>query len=247
MKKILLTALLVSVYAFSQKSSLLYDQHFIKADDIEAYDKLIEEKFLPYNQARKDNGDIVEFSVWKVIHNPSEDFTHMVTFIYDMDNKDVVDEDFDPLKEINTSEEDWRRFQKEANQVRTLVYRHKWNNLKSISKKDIDLPANIMVLNFMKLKDDKWGSYEQAEVNGTKSISKNSPRVGWTFHRRLDNYGTDIYYTHTTIDWFNSYPDFIRINMGGVSTSDIGEKGIAMNKLRDLRRRVILYKAYQSK
>jgi hypothetical protein len=34
--------------------------------------------------------------------------------------------------------------------------------------------------------------------------------------------------------------------MGGVSTSDIGEEGIEMNKLRDLRRRVVLYKAYQS-
>ena len=246
MKKIFLAALLITANAFAQKSSLLYDQHFIKAEDVEAYDKLIEEKFLPYNQVRKDNGNIVEFTVWKVIHNPSEDFTHMVTFIYDMENEDIVDKDLDPLKKINTSEEDWRRFQESADEVRSLVYRHKWNNLKSVSRKDIDLPANIMVLNFMKLKDDKWGSYEQAEVNATKSISKNSPRVGWTFHRRLDNYGTDIYYTHTTIDWFNSYPDFIRTNMGGVSTSDIGEEGIVMNKLRDLRRRVVLYKAYQS-
>ena len=114
MKKIFLATLLITANAFAQKNSLLYDQHFIKAEDVEAYDKLIEEKFLPFNQVRKDNGNIVEFTVWKVIHNPSEDFTHMVTFIYDMENEDVVDKDLDPLKKINTSEEDWRRFQESA-------------------------------------------------------------------------------------------------------------------------------------
>ena len=85
---------------------------------------------------RKDNGNIVEFTVKvKVIHNPSEDFTRMVTFIYDMEeNEDVVDKDLDPLKKINTKEEDWRRFQESADEV-SLVYRHKWNNLKSVSRK----------------------------------------------------------------------------------------------------------------
>ena len=62
MKKIFLATLLITANAFAQKNSLLYDQHFIKAEDVEAYDKLIEEKFLPFNQVRKDNGNIVEFT-----------------------------------------------------------------------------------------------------------------------------------------------------------------------------------------
>jgi hypothetical protein len=127
------------------------------------------------------------------------------------------------------------------------VYRHKWNNLKSVSKKGVDLPSNIMVLNFMKLKNDKYGSYEQAEVKLNKSISSNSPREGWTLHRRLDNYGTDTYYSHTTIDWYDNYLDFIKTGMGGVAQSDPDKESVNMNNLRDLKQRVIMYKAFQSK
>ena len=181
-----------------------------------------------------------------MIHNPDEDFTHMVTFIYDI-SKENSNDDFNALKEINTSEKDWERFQNDASNIRKLVYRHKWNNLKSISKKGVDLPSNIMVLNFMKLKNDKYGSYEQAEVKLNKSISSNSPREGWTLHRRLDNYGTDTYYSHTTIDWYDNYLDFIKTGMGGVAQSDPDKESVNMNNLRDLKQRVIMYKAFQSK
>jgi len=246
MKKYFFIALMLSLNIFAQNPNFIYDQHFIKADNVEAYEELIKEKFLPYNQARKNKGIIEEFTVWRVIHNPDEDFTHMVTFIYDI-SKENSNDDFNALKEINTSEKDWERFQNDASNIRKLVYRHKWNNLKSISKKGVDLPSNIMVLNFMKLKNDKYGSYEQAEVKLNKSISSNSPREGWTLHRRLDNYGTDTYYSHTTIDWYDNYLDFIKTGIGGVAQSDPDKESVNMNNLRDLKQRVIMYKAFQSK
>jgi hypothetical protein len=37
-------------------------------------------------------------------------------------------------------------------------------------KKGIDYLPEIMVLNFMMLKNDQWETYEQAEINATKSI-----------------------------------------------------------------------------
>ena len=52
MKKYFFIALLLSLDVFAQNSNFIYDQHFIKAENVEAYEELIKEKFLPYNQAR---------------------------------------------------------------------------------------------------------------------------------------------------------------------------------------------------
>ena len=55
------------------------------------------------------------------------------------------------------------------------------------------------------------------DLTGTKSfneilekISNNDLRVGWNFHRRLDDYGSDTYFSHITIDWFDNF----RVNIG---------------------------------
>ena len=54
--------------------------------------------------------------------------------------------------------------------------------------------------------------------------------------RRLDNYGTDTYFSHITIDWFDNFRDYIRSNMGSLSDGNDSE----WNKLRDLKKRVVL-------
>ncbi len=46
----------------------------------------------------------------------------------------------------------------------------KWNDLGSGRKKEVDYLPEIIVLNFMMLKNDQWETYEQAEINATKSI-----------------------------------------------------------------------------
>ena len=41
--------------------------------------------------------------------------------------------------------------------------------------------------------------------------------------------------------------DFIKTGMGGIAQSDPDKESVNMNNLRDLKQRVIMYKAFQSK
>ena len=91
------------------------------------------------------------------------------------------------------------------------------------------------------LKD--YNTYEKLEINNTKKIAKQDSRVGWTLHRRLDNLGSDVYYTHTTIDWYNSWKDFIKSNMGKTTGPENWPKAWSeMDKIRDLRKRTLMWK-----
>ena len=52
------------------------------------------------------------------------------------------------------------------------------------------------------------------------------------FHRRLDDYGSDTYFSHVTID-FLIVRDYLRTSMGDLPDNDDSE----WNKLRDLKKR----------
>ena len=92
--------------------------------------------------------------------------------------------------------------------------------------------------NYLKVKDNLYASYEKAEINGTKKIDKDDLRVGWNFHRRLDDYGSDTYFSHVTIDWYDSYRDYLKTSMGDLSDNADSD----WDKLRDLKKRVAMRK-----
>ena len=50
--------------------------------------------------------------------------------------------------------------------------------------------------------------------------------------------GTDTYFSHVTIDWYNSYRDYLRTSMGDLPDNEDSE----WNKLRDLKKRVAMRK-----
>ena len=232
MKKLILSILVV--ISFSSKSqTLVFDQMFIKAHDIDLYDDYITDHFSNIMGKRVENGTLHAWDVWKVVENPQEDFTHMITFIYDFDKEESEwnNQELSGLSEVVS-----KAIMKDVNIIRERVGRAKLNDLGSVRKKGAPAVPNIMVLNFMKVKDHLYKSYETAEIEGTKKISENDLRVGWNFHRRLDDYGSDTYFSHITIDWYDNYRDYLRSNMGDVYDSKDSE----WNKLRDLKKRVIM-------
>ena len=124
--------------------------------------------------------------------------------------------------------------------IREIVGVVKYMGLAQIRKQGIEEVPSYLVLNVIKLKNEKWKSYEDAEINGTKSLSENDLRVGWDFHRRIDDYGTDISHTHVTADWYDSHEGFLKSFMG--SPSDANKSYQNMLNLRDLRYRVLMKK-----
>ena len=240
MKNYFLTfiAVLLSLQLFAQ--SLVYENTYIKAHNIRAYDDYIENVFSNVHQQRIDAGIIVGWDVWKVVDNPQEGFTHIFTTVYEVDNQKSIDE-FIPKRPENMSERDWNLRSKDLQEIREIKGVVKYMGLAQIRKKGVEQVPDFMAFNVLKLKNDKWKSYEDSEINGTKTIGANDLRVGWDFGRRIDDYGTDISHTHITVDWYESHSDFLKSFMG-TNVSDASKAYQAMLKLRDLKYRVLLKK-----
>ena len=77
-------------------------------------------------------------------------------------------------------------------------------------QKGVTTYPDIAVCNFMKAKYGYSKSYENLEVANTKSIPSNSLRKGWSLAKRIDNPGTEVSWSHFTVDWFDSYSDFLK-------------------------------------
>jgi len=240
MKKLALTfiAVFFSLQVFSQ--ALIYENTYIKAHNIQAYDDYIENVFSNTHQQRLDAGIIVGWDVWKVVDNPQEGFTHIFTTIYEVDNQKAIDE-FTPKPPENLSQRDWNLRSKDLSETREIMGVVKYMGLAQVRKAGADQVPDYMAFNVLKLKNEKWKSYEDAEINGTKSMGANDLRVGWDFARRIDDYGTDISHTHITVDWYDSHADFLKSFMG-TNISDASKAYQSMLKLRDLKYRVLLKK-----
>ena len=219
----------------------LYDNVFIKAENIGAYDDFIKEHYSKIHNERVKKGLLIQWDVWKVIDTPQEDFTHMVTYIYDIEKYPNTTKAYEML---GMSSLQWSTIQEKVNKMRDRVAQVKWIDLGSARKKGIDYLPKIMILNMMKVKDGKMASYENEEINRTKKIENNSTRIGWNFHRRIGEYGNDVYFTHATIDWFDSYKDYLK---GWYSEpADSQSNSFNWNDLRELKKMVVMEKLISS-
>jgi len=249
-KLLLLLTLFTTCFSFSQEN-LLFEQTFVYAKDIGAYDEYLKSNFSKLAQGRLDSGAIIGWDVWKAVPNQKNDFTHMITTITDISDDKDYDLNYQEL--MGMSEKGTELFYENADKVRTIKRRQLWNVLANVdengNKKTGGEAPQFMVLNFMKVHNLKdYNTYEKLEINNTKKIPKQDSRVGWTLHRRLDNLGTDVYYTHTTIDWYNSWKDFIKSNMGKTTGPENWPKAWSeMDKIRDLRKRTLMWKFLEVK
>ena len=126
MKNLLLSFILLLNFS-SYSQTLVFDQIFIKAHDVDLYDSYLKDHFSKVMGERVDNGSLFAWDVWKVIQNPQEDYTHMLTFIYDFDKEETSWES--PFSEIIND-----AVMKDISSIRDRVARTKLNNLAFIRK-----------------------------------------------------------------------------------------------------------------
>ena len=94
----------------------------------------------------------------------------------------------------------------------------------------------------MKVKDGKFKAYENMEKSlYSNGISKNDLRTGWSLARRIDKYGTDVYWNYFTVDWFSNYNDYIKTS-ANIPAWDADKNYQNMLKIRDLRETVSIRK-----
>ncbi|HCQ23653.1 MAG TPA: hypothetical protein DIT52_00470 [Flavobacteriaceae bacterium] len=244
MKKLLLICLLLFIASPAIGQTKLYDSVFINAKDPVAYDEFIKEHYAKIHKERVKRGYLLQWDVWKVVDTPQEDFTHMVTYIYDIEK--YPNQGTKAYEMVGMSQHQWLTIQEKVNSIRDRIGQAKWSDLGNgmVRKKGMDYLPNIMVLNMIHAKEGSWGTYEKEELKRTAKIPANSARVGWSFHRRIGEYGDDILFTHLTIDWFDSYKSYLQ--NWYFEAQDRQENDFDWNELRQLKKMVVLEKFISS-
>ena len=112
--------------------------------------------------------------------------------------------------------------------------------VKSISKTNT-IPEEFMVMNFMKVKEGKFKTFENMEINlNTTNIPNEKFRTGWSLQKRIDKYGTDLHWNYLTVDWYTKYSDYIKAS--SIPTIDADKNYQSMMAIRDFRDRTVLRK-----
>ena len=240
MKKLLLfSALFISIQVFSQ--NIAFDLAFVDAENIQAYDQNLKTKYQRLNQNYIDDGRILGWHVWKVINGAQSPFSHLAVTVYDMDK---MDEDYTPKKWTeeftDMTQVELRDWGKKNSENRKIVFETQLVNIAEVLQEGVTDYPDIAVMNLMKVKHGKYKAYEDIEKATTKTIAKGSPRKGWSLGKRIDRIGTDISWTHFTIDWFDKYSDFLKLSARPSSNADKNYQN--MMKLRDLTNRIVLEK-----
>ena len=240
MKKYLFLFLTLIAASLSAQQ-IAFDFAFVNAKDPGLYDDHLKTYFQPVNQQLIDDGRIVGWHVWKVIGAAQADYTHLVVSVYDIDK---LDEDYDwkgwPERLSNLTEEHAREIPKMIGENREIVFEAQLVNVAEVLQAGVTTYPDVAVLNMMKVKHGKDKAFEDLEKTFTPSIPSGSLRKGWSLAKRIDNYGTDVAWTHFTVDWYDKYSDFLR---GASSPSGNAQGALkSLMKLRDLKYRVAFNK-----
>ena len=240
MKKIFLPLLLI-LSSFAIAQNIAFDFAFVDAEDINAYDENLKTKFQRLNQNYIDDGRVLGWHVWKVLNGAQTPFTHLAVTIYDMDK---MDENYTPKKWTeeftDMTQSELREWAKKNGENRKIVFETQMVNVADVLQEGVTTYPDIAVMNFMKARHDKYKSYEDLEKSMTKSISKGAARKGWSLAKRIDRVGTDLAWTHFTVDWYDKYSNYLK-NASGPS-GDANKTYQKMMSLRDLTNRVVFEK-----
>ena len=240
MKKLFLPLLLI-LSSFAIAQNIAFDFAFIDAEDINSYDENLKTKFQRLNQNYIDDDRILGWHVWKVLNGAQTPFTHLAVTIYDMDK---MDDNYTPKKWTeeftDMTQSELREWAKKNGENRKIVFETQMVNVADVLQEGVTTYPDIAVMNFMKARHDKYKSYEDLEKSMTKFIPKGAARKGWSLAKRIDRIGTDLAWTHFTVDWYDKYSDYLK-NASGPS-GDANKTYQKMMSLRDLTNRVVLKK-----
>ena len=237
MKKIF-TFLLIFILQFSFAQDWSHIKYnFIKAVPGENYGDALKEKWSKLHKQRIEDGHIVGWDVWAVVDAPQLPFTHVITTLYN----GTIDSMYAGLnfKKVfpDMTDEDLEVFYSNNRKKREIVSTGVVIGLDFAGSPEL---SDFAVMNFMKVKTGSEKSYEDMEKNVFKKNVARDSRVSWALQRRVDRYGTDLYWNYMTIDWYEKYSDILNGLSG--PAQNLSKSYKTMLSLRDLRESVVLWK-----
>jgi hypothetical protein len=248
MKKIILLFLFTFTLTLSAQDKVVLRQTFIKVKEGTNYAEDLNTKFAKMAQKRIDAGYQLGWHLWEVVGNPQADFTHIIVepMTISQMEKERSREGWLKMREEaipSMTDSDWTTFMEDVRNKRDILAEAMFVTVAEIKKEEsVNLPDNIGVVNWMKVKEGKFKTYENLEkAMYSNGLDKNGLRSGWSLAKRIDKYGTDLYWNYFTVDWFSSYTDYVKA-AANIAAWDADKNYENMMKVRDLRESVIIRK-----
>ncbi len=226
---------------FSQENDSYLRLTFIKAKEGSNYRENLTQKFARLHQQRIEDGIINGWDLWQVVNSRQTPFSHIIVTLTDISKMDSLYSGVNMQKVFpDMTNSDIETFYKNNITSRNIIGDYIITNVKNISKNN-SIPDEFMVINFMKVKEGKFKTFEDMEIDlTTEAMTNEKFRTGWTLQKRIDKYGTDLYWNYLTIDWYSKYSDYIKAS--SIPTIDADKNYQSMMSIRDLRDRAVLRK-----
>ena len=249
MKKYFLLLLITSIsITLNAQESVVLKQTFIKVEPGNNYAEDLKTKFSEMAKRRINEGWQMGWHLWEVVGNPQAPFTHLIVepmTVSQMEKERTREGWLKMRKEAlpSMTDSDWRVFMEDVRKKRELVAEAMFVTVKDLKRDDkVSLPDQIGVVNWMKVKEGKFKTYENMEQSlYSNGLDKKGLRTGWSLARRIDKYGIDLYWNYATVDWFASYSDYVK-NAANLPAWDADKNYQSMMKIRDLRESVVIRK-----
>ncbi len=249
MKKIylLLFIFALSINANAQDKVVL-KQTFIKVKPGNNYAEDLKTKFGAMAQKRIDAGYQEGWHLWEVVGNPQAPFTHLIVepvLISQMEKEWTREGWIEMRKEAipGMTQSDWQAFMEDVRNKRDIVAEAMFVTVTDLKRdKDISIPTDVGVINWMKVKEGKFKTYENMEkALYSNGLNKKGLIAGWSLGKRIDKYGADLYWNYFTVDWFSNYNDYIKTAVNTPSW-DADKNYQNMMEVRELRESVVIRK-----
>jgi hypothetical protein len=230
------------------QDKIVLKQTFIKVKPGNNYAEDLKTKFSKMAQERIDAGYQNGWHLWEVVGNPQAPFTHLIVepVLISQMEKQMNSDGWkkmrsDALPDITN--EDWRKLMDDVREKREIVAEAMVVTVSDIKRdENVSLPDSVGVVNWMKVVEGKFKTYENMEKAIYKNgLDKKGLRTGWSMGKRIDKYGKDLYWNYLTVDWFSSYSDVIKLS-ANTPAWDADKNYQNIMKVRDLRESVIIRK-----
>ena len=242
MKYLILTlSICFCLNLFGQENDAYLRLTFIKAKEGSNYRENLTQKFARLHKQRIEDGIINGWDLWQVVNSRQTPFTHVIVTLVDLSKMDSLYSGVNMQKVFpDMTDGDLENFYEENIKSRDIIGDYIITTIKSISNTN-SIPDEFMVVNFMKVKEGKFKTFENMEINlSTSTIPDEKFRTGWTLQKRIDKYGTDLYWNYLTVDWYAKYSDYIKAS--SMPAVDADKNYQSMMDIRDLRDRAVLRK-----